>query len=58
MPSLIYTHRDEYVEALQAADTSALDGAEPDISRMEAFLQDIVTRQLAAAIDRLFRPKS
>jgi Fic family protein len=56
MPSLIYDHRDEYVEALRAADASALDGAEPDISRMETFLQDIVTRQLAAAIDRLSRP--
>lgn len=57
MPSLIYEHRDEYVAALRAADESAIDGAEPDISRMEAFLQDIVTRQLAAAIDRLSRPK-
>lgn len=57
MPSLIYEHRDEYVEALRAADASALDGADPDISRMETFLQDVVTRQLAAAIDRLSRPK-
>jgi Fic family protein len=57
MPSLIYKHRDEYVDALRAADASARDGAQPDISRMEAFVQDIVTRQLAAAIDRLSRPK-
>lgn len=57
MPSLIYQHRDEYVHALRAADASALDGAEPDISRMERFLQDIVTRQFAAAIDELSRSR-
>jgi Fic family protein len=57
MPSLIYQHRDEYVHALQAADASVRDGGEPDISEMEGFLQDIITRQLAAAIDHLSRSK-
>ncbi|WP_428269831.1 Fic family protein [Haliangium sp.] len=53
MPTLIYEHRDEYVQALRAVDASARDSEVPDLCCMEAFLQDIVTRQLASAIDKL-----
>ena len=54
MPTLIYDRRDDYIKALRAADKSVVDSdAEPDFSEMTAFLQDMLTRQLASAIDSL-----
>ena len=55
LPTLILDRRGEYVAALRAADASIddVDGGSPDLSAMEAFVTDVVTRQLASAIDRL-----
>lgn len=56
MPTLIYERRDDYITALRAADRSLLgapEDAEPDISVMTAFMQDMLTRQLASAIESL-----
>lgn len=58
VPSLIYERRDDYVAGLRVADTGERDGGTADLSVMSAFLQDVVTRQLAAAIDSLAKPKS
>lgn len=55
MPTLIYDNRDEYIKVLRAADASAkvtVDG-DPDFSAMSEFLQQMLTRQLAHAIDSL-----
>lgn len=55
MPSLIYENRDEYIQALQAADKSVRNdpNGEPDFSEMTRFLQMCLTKQLAHAIDSL-----
>ena len=55
MPTLIYEKRDEYIEALRAADRSAKLGGdtEVDFSAMTDFLQRMLTTQLAHAIDSL-----
>ena len=52
MPALIYEHRHDYVRALRAADAADRDGR-LDFSNMTVFLQDMLMRQLASAIDRL-----
>lgn len=56
MPTLIYDRRDDYITALRAADKSligAAENAEPDFSVMTRFMQEMLTRQLASAIDSL-----
>jgi Fic family protein len=63
LPTLIYERRHEYVQALKDADASqrALDGDEEsaekaaDLSVMTAYLQDLVTQQLASAIKKLVK---
>jgi hypothetical protein len=52
---LILDRREDYIAALRAADASVddVDGGIPDLSMMESFVTDVVTRQLASAIDRL-----
>lgn len=58
VPTLIYENRADYVKALRVADKGARergDGA-PDLSAMAAFVQDVVTRQLAAAVKKLKDP--
>ncbi len=55
MASHIYTHRDEYIRALRATDESERVGA-LDLTTMAEFLQRMVTKQLASAIDALARP--
>jgi Fic family protein len=57
MPALIYEHRRRYVQALRAADRAEAEG-KPDFSEMVDFLQEMLTRQLAAAIDRLSKPNN
>lgn len=73
VPALIYDERDEYVTALRAADASeravlaaqtdsvagsyGTDLSAIDISVMASFLERMVTRQLAAAVDALKRPR-
>jgi len=53
MPSLIIPRRDDYLTALRAVDESARKSDEPDFAAMSSFLQEILTRQLASAIDKL-----
>jgi len=54
MPDLIYDRRDEYVNALRAVDASAVVNPQnPDFSEMTTFLREILTTQLASAINRL-----
>ena len=55
VPMLILDRREDYIAALRAADASVddVDGGSPDLSMMESFVTDVVTRQLASAIDRL-----
>lgn len=57
MPTLIYERRDDYIAALRATDKSVgdPDTTEPDFSAMTAFMQEMLTRQLASAIDSLAR---
>jgi Fic family protein len=65
LPTLIYGRRKDYVKALKAADASLVvtverseaDG-EPraDLSEMTAYLQDLVTEQLASAVAKLASP--
>lgn len=57
MPTLIYERRDDYIAALRATDKSVgdPDATEPDFSAMTAFMQEMLTRQLASAIDSLAR---
>lgn len=55
MPKLIHQHRKRYVAALRAADATAANGQE-DFTEMVDFLQDMLTTQLAAAIEKLTRP--
>lgn len=71
LPTLIYDKRKEYVEALKAADASLRDAiaaqeklpddqrqSDPraDLSVMMAYLQDLVTEQMASAITKLASP--
>jgi Fic family protein len=53
VPVLIYQRREEYVAALHAADAGERNTGEPDLSAMTNLLQDVVTAQLASAIDKL-----
>jgi hypothetical protein len=68
---LIYDKRKEYVSALKAADSSLRDAmaaqaqlpegqrqSDPraDLSVMKAYLQDLVTEQMASAITKLASP--
>ena len=54
MPDLIYDRRNEYIAALRDVDASALrDPHNPDFSPMTKFLREILTTQLASAINRL-----
>jgi hypothetical protein len=53
VPSLIYDRRNEYVQALQAADAGVRDKGVPDLASMETYLGEIVTRQLAGALNKL-----
>lgn len=71
LPTLIYDKREEYVRALRAADASLRDAnlgqeklpddhpqSDPraDLSVMRAYLQDLVTEQMASAITKLASP--
>jgi Fic family protein len=56
VPALIYERRDEYLKALRAADASERDTGVLDLSEMDRFLGELVTRQLASALDRLGCP--
>jgi Fic family protein len=53
MPSLIYQNRDKYVAALKAADAKERSGDPETVADMKSFLKDMLTRQLAKAIDGL-----
>jgi Fic family protein len=54
MPDLIYDRRDEYIRALQAVDAAAkLSPENPDFGPMVEFLRQIITTQLAAALNNL-----
>jgi Fic family protein len=53
MPVLIYQNRHEYVRALRAADAALAAAGANDFSEMNAFLRDMLVRQLAGVIDRL-----
>ena len=53
MPTLIYNRRADYVAALKRADETAIDGSDPDLDPMVALVQDVITLQLAAAIEAL-----
>lgn len=54
MPDLIYDRRDEYIRALQAVDALALQKPnEPEFTPMVAFLTEIITTQLEAALASL-----
>jgi Fic family protein len=68
LPTLIYDKRKEYVKALQSADASLRDAIaaqktladdqrtddpRADLSVMAAYLQDLVTEQMASAITKL-----
>lgn len=62
MPSLIYESRDRYILALRCVDAAARlrPGEEPrseDLAEMTAFLQEMVTQQLASAIEALSNPR-
>ena len=67
LPSLIYDRRTEYVAALKAADASLRElkatatdedrlERRADLSAMTAYLQDLVTQQLASAVAKLASP--
>lgn len=67
LPSLIYERRKEYVTALKAADASLRELKEKateadrlerraDLSVMTAYIQDLVTQQLASAVTKLASP--
>jgi Fic family protein len=71
LPTLIYDKRKEYVKALQSADASLRDAIaaqeklandqrtddpRADLSVMAAYLQDLVTEQMASAITKLASP--
>ena len=54
MPDLILDRRDDYIHALQDVDRSARERPDdPDFSAMTKLLQEVLTRQLASAINRL-----
>lgn len=54
MPDLIYDRPHDYIDALRAVDASAKTGPRPpDFGAMTTFLRDILTTQLASALDRL-----
>ncbi|HKO49976.1 MAG TPA: Fic family protein [Polyangiaceae bacterium] len=54
MPDLILERRDEYIRALQEVDRSARERSDdPDFGAMTKLLQEILTRQLASAINKL-----
>jgi Fic family protein len=55
VPSLIYKRREDYVQALKAADKGDRETGEPSLQQMTTFLNDLVTLQLASAIDKLGR---
>lgn len=56
MPAIICDERDEYVRVLRLCDKSAIEKPDqPDFSSMVDFLRTVLTKQLAAAIDRLSR---
>ena len=57
MPRLIYENRDGYVAALKAADAEERSG-DVALGEMTTFLKDMLTRQLANAIDGLARTPS
>ena len=65
MPSLIYEHRDEYIQVLRAvdelqkiADAQSTEDrvVQPDFSPMVGFLRHMLMKQFAAAIDQLGSP--
>ncbi len=65
MPSLIYEHRDEYIQVLRAVDESQRIAdaqsteerlVQPDFSPMVDFLRQMLMKQFAAAIDHLGSP--
>jgi Fic family protein len=65
MPSLIYEHRDEYIQVLRAVDelqkladarSTEEHVAQPDFSPMINFLRQMLMKQFAAAIDHLGSP--
>jgi Fic family protein len=54
MPDLIYSRRDEYIQALRAVDEVAKhEPTDPDVTPMATFLREILTSQLANALNRL-----
>jgi len=65
MPSLIYEHRDKYIQVLRAVDESQRSAdaqsaeeriVQPDFSPMVDFLRQMLMKQFAAAIDNLGSP--
>jgi Fic family protein len=62
MPSLIYVHRDAYIDALRAVDASQREAdakivddefIDPDFTAIVDFLRQMLMKQFAAAIDNL-----
>ncbi|MFT7620913.1 MAG: hypothetical protein ACI9WU_000073 [Myxococcota bacterium] len=53
VPTLIYDRRVEYVTALQAADAGVRATGDPDLAHMTAFVTDVVTQQMAQALNAL-----
>lgn len=54
MPDLIYDRRDEYIATLRTVDASAREEtSDPDFSAMATFLREVLTTQLASALDRV-----
>ena len=52
LPELIVSHRDAYVDALDAADASYLNNSTIDVSKMEELISALVGKQLASFIDQ------
>ena len=55
LPSLVLATRQDYVDALHAVDASEreADGAEPDLTPVSSYLEDLVMRQMASAVNAL-----
>jgi Fic family protein len=56
-PTVIYERRNEYVQALRAADAAELKAGQPDLTAMREIVEDALMRQLASVIDSLGRPR-
>lgn len=58
LPTLIFKRREDYVEALRAADAGEKESGTPELAPMRALIEDAMTRQLASVIESLSGPRS